>query len=171
MSTKILIELNTRRLTLKTVNTQSVFPVAIGKASTPTPTGDYKVLSMTKNPGGALGSRWIQFTPQQHGIHGTNQPSSIGQAVSNGCVRMYNHDVERVYGQIRINTPIIIRHRLSGQHSSSKHHNYFIHTVQSGESLYLIAKMYGSTVSKIMTLNNLRGTIIYPEQKLKITMN
>lgn len=41
-------------------------------------------------------------------LHGTNEEGSIGEAVSHGCVRMYNEDVERLYALIPIGTPVYI---------------------------------------------------------------
>jgi hypothetical protein len=41
-------------------------------------------------------------------IHGTNQETSIGDAVSHGCIRMYNDDVERLFGLVSVGTPVFI---------------------------------------------------------------
>jgi hypothetical protein len=41
-------------------------------------------------------------------LHGTNEEGSIGEAVSHGCVRMYNDDVERLYAMVPIGTPVYI---------------------------------------------------------------
>ena len=43
-----------------------------------------------------------------YGIHGTDKPWSIGQAVSHGCVRMYNQDAEELYGKVPVGTPVRI---------------------------------------------------------------
>ncbi|WP_230137514.1 L,D-transpeptidase, partial [Peribacillus frigoritolerans] len=43
-----------------------------------------------------------------YGIHGTNQPSSIGKYISNGCVRMHKSDVERLYEKVPIGTKVLI---------------------------------------------------------------
>lgn len=84
------------------------YPVAIGKPSTPTPVGTHRILEKILYPGGGLGTRWMAFTYQMHGIHGTNRPELIGQAVSNGCVRMYNEDVEELYDLVDVGTPVIV---------------------------------------------------------------
>ena len=42
------------------------------------------------------------------GIHGTNNPASIGKAASKGCIRMYNADVEALYDMVEIGTPVSI---------------------------------------------------------------
>jgi len=176
MSYKIYLELNTRRLILKNnEQVEHIFPIAIGKASTPTPTGDFTILNKILNPGGVLGTRWMQFTWREHGIHGTNQPNLIGQAVSLGCVRMYNNDVEIVYSKVSTGTPVIIRESLTGniEHpkdnpSDSSPESYFIYTVRTGDSLWKISQRYNVSVSVIKELNQLSSDIIYPGQKLKI---
>ena len=170
MSARIYIELSPRQLTLKINNNpQHRYPVAIGKPTTPTPVGDFKILNKIKNPGGILGTRWIQFTRQEHGIHGTNNPASIGQAVSLGCVRMYNRDVEQLYAQVKVGTPIIIRNTISsGNPEYDQNKTYFFYKVKPGDSLWKLARRFNTTIEDIVTLNKLQGTIIYPGQKLKI---
>ncbi|MFC4174579.1 MULTISPECIES: L,D-transpeptidase [Microvirga] len=41
-------------------------------------------------------------------IHGTNEPWSIGQAVSSGCIRMFNHDVIDLYNRVPVGSPVIV---------------------------------------------------------------
>ncbi|HHY45825.1 MAG TPA: L,D-transpeptidase family protein [Firmicutes bacterium] len=84
------------------------YPVAIGKPDTPTPVGKFRVLEKVLNPGGALGTRWLGFTYEMHGIHGTNRPELIGQEVSHGCVRMYNENVEELFDMVELGTPVIV---------------------------------------------------------------
>ncbi|NLC76155.1 MAG: L,D-transpeptidase [Clostridia bacterium] len=110
---KIEVNLSLRRLKLfDRKGVYGVYPVAIGKPQTPTPEGYYYITRKIINPGGILGSRWLELSIPSHdgpyGIHGTTQPWSIGKAVSNGCIRMYNHDVEEVFRLVRIGTPVII---------------------------------------------------------------
>jgi lipoprotein-anchoring transpeptidase ErfK/SrfK len=85
------------------------FPIAIGKPSTPTPNGDFAINSKILSPGGILGSRWLGLTAPSYGIHGTNAPYLIGQMVSNGCIRMFNHDVEALFELVEVGTPVFIR--------------------------------------------------------------
>ena len=168
MGKQIAIELVSRQLFLKSGSqTLTQYPVAIGKPTTPTPNGDFTILNMYKYPGGVLGTRWLGFTPEQHGIHGTNQPQSIGKAVSLGCVRMYNHHVEELYRQVNVGIPIIIRHNFSTTQPDGKQSKY-IYSVRPGDSLWLISRKYGVTVEALMKLNNLHDTLIYPGQQLKI---
>lgn len=77
------------------------YPVAVGKPSTPSPKGKFKVLRKSKNPGGPYGARWINFKPH-YGIHGTNRPLSIGKSVSGGCIRLHNEDIIELYDLIEV---------------------------------------------------------------------
>lgn len=86
------------------------YPVAVGQPGTPTPTGNWTIVQKTVNPGGPFGARWMRLSVPWggYGIHGTDNPSSIGQAASHGCVRMYNEDVIELYNQVPIGTPVRI---------------------------------------------------------------
>jgi len=106
----ILINRGPRRLTLFDGNKPvRQYPVAIGKPSTPTPLGNFAIVSKIMNPGGVLGSRWLGLNYDSYGIHGTNRPWLIGQMVSNGCIRMHNHDVEELFVLVNLGTPVYIR--------------------------------------------------------------
>lgn len=110
MAGNYLIEINraTRMLTLFNGGTVvGRYPVAVGKPATPTPLGNFSIIEKRMNPGGAFGVRWMRFY-NGYGIHGTNNPASIGKAVSNGCVRMYNSDVIQVYAKADYGTPVRI---------------------------------------------------------------
>ncbi|VBB06650.1 Hypothetical protein LUCI_1886 [Lucifera butyrica] len=106
----ILINLASRRLTLfregKIVRS---YPVGIGKMLTPTPTGTYTIVTKNPNPGGPFGVMWLGLSIPHYGIHGTNNPASVGQIVSHGCIRMYNRDVLELANLVPIGTPVIIR--------------------------------------------------------------
>ncbi len=86
------------------------YPIAVGKPSTPTPTGEFKIVTKILNPGNGLGTRWLGLSiPNGHyGIHGTNIPSSVGKSISNGCIRMYNSDVEELFSLVSLKTPVLI---------------------------------------------------------------
>ncbi|MBP1760118.1 MAG: hypothetical protein H6Q63_1035 [Firmicutes bacterium] len=107
---KIIIHRAHRRLELYE-GTQRIrsYPIAVGKPSTPTPLGHYIIATKAMYPGGVFGSRWLGLSIPGYGIHGTNNPSSIGQAVSLGCIRMHNHDVENLFQLVEIGTPVIIQ--------------------------------------------------------------
>ena len=90
------------------------YPVAIGRKEYPTPVGEYKVKKIILNPelvsfrdgravpGNVLGTIAITLGENTNipgsilAIHGTNQPEKIGLAISHGCVRMVNEDVEEL---------------------------------------------------------------------------
>ncbi|MBC8015822.1 MAG: L,D-transpeptidase family protein [Sporomusaceae bacterium] len=123
-SSEIIINLPSRTLEYYEDNKLiKEYPVAIGKPSTPTPRGIFKIIDKEVNPswyppdkkgyvvssgpGNPLGYRWLGFGAN-YGIHGTNAPWSIGSVVSNGCIRMFEEDVEELYVQIQYNTPVHI---------------------------------------------------------------
>lgn len=98
------------------------YPVCVGNRSTQTPRGEYRVVYKTVDPywinkevivppgpRNPLGVRWIGIT-KSLGIHGNNKPASIGTYASAGCIRMYNRDVEELYGMVPINTPVFIKY-------------------------------------------------------------
>lgn len=108
----ILIEVDKKRLSLIDRENEKVldtYAVATGKSSSPTPLGSFKVIEKAQW-GEGFGSRWIGLDVPWgiYGIHGTNQPGSIGGNVSAGCIRMRNMDVEDLYDKISINTPVLI---------------------------------------------------------------
>ncbi|AVX20095.1 MAG: L,D-transpeptidase [Bacillota bacterium] len=109
----IYISLSVRKLyLLQNGKPLAIYPIAIGKPQTPTPQGNFRILEKIINPGGILGSRWLtfHFVPRgKYGIHGTNNPASIGLAVSNGCVRLHNQHIEELFSRVSIWTPVWIR--------------------------------------------------------------
>ena len=84
------------------------YPVAQGKVSTPSPVGIWKITSKARNWGSGFGTRWMGLSKPHYGIHGTNNPASIGTAASNGCVRMYNEDVNELFNQVPVGTGVSI---------------------------------------------------------------
>lgn len=56
---------------------------------------------------GVLGSYRL-YLGDGYALHGTNVPSSIGQAVSHGCVRLRNEDIARLYETVAVGTPVYI---------------------------------------------------------------
>jgi lipoprotein-anchoring transpeptidase ErfK/SrfK len=59
-------------------------------------------------PGNPLGARAMYLSGSVYRIHGTNKPSSIGQQVSSGCIRMLNEDVIDLYARARVGTKVIV---------------------------------------------------------------
>ncbi|NEO33978.1 MAG: L,D-transpeptidase [Symploca sp. SIO3C6] len=105
----------------------SSYPVAVGKPGWETPQGNFHVFHKQRNPiwqepitgeliaagpNNPLGDRWIGFWSDGHhqiGFHGTNQEQLVGQAVSHGCLRMRNRDIQALYQQVSIRTPVVVR--------------------------------------------------------------
>jgi len=114
----ILINLDKRRLTFTIDGSSTTYPVAVGKPSTPSPIGNWVIVQKSVDWGGPFGVRWMRLSVPwgSYGIHGTNNPASIGRAVSHGCIRMYNKDVIKIYDLTPIGTPVnIIGHHYTGR--------------------------------------------------------
>ncbi|WP_166001526.1 L,D-transpeptidase family protein [Bacillus sp. Cs-700] len=105
----IYVSLTNRTLTLlKNGSTVKVYPVGVGRMLHDTPTGKFIIINKAPNPGGPFGTMWMSISKIHYGIHGTNDPSSIGKYVSKGCIRMYNQDVEQLANTIPIGTSVTI---------------------------------------------------------------
>jgi lipoprotein-anchoring transpeptidase ErfK/SrfK len=110
---KYQITINTQNHTLtlfRDNNIYKTYKVAVGKASTPTPKGTFRIINRAVNPGGPFGARWLGLDAPygDYGIHGTNDPSSIGKNISNGCIRMFNKDVIELAKLVPIGTIVKI---------------------------------------------------------------
>lgn len=121
---KIVINSASRTLSLYEGSTKlAMYPLGLGKVNTPTPVGYFKIMTKEVNPpwinpshpeyevpsgpNNPLGYRWMQIRGN-YGIHGTNNPNSIGHYVSNGCIRMQEKDVEALFDTVKIGTPVEI---------------------------------------------------------------
>lgn len=87
---------------------QKDYPIAVGRMLHGTPTGQFVIINKAPNPGGPFGTMWMSLSKEHYGIHGTNDLTSIGKAVSRGCIRMYNKDVEELARTIPIGTLVTI---------------------------------------------------------------
>lgn len=85
------------------------YPIAIGKIGTPTPTGNFSIINKTPNPGGVYGAYWLGLSKPHYGIHGTNNPSSIGKEVTLGCIRMYNKDILELSKMVKTGAMVTIK--------------------------------------------------------------
>ena len=107
---------NTLRL-LQGEEVVALYPVATGKYHC-TVEGEFRVsdkrVLAEDGGGGDLGSRWLGLNTQgrrhikQVGIHGTNDPDSIGGYTSLGCVRLHDADVEKIYDSLPVGTKVTI---------------------------------------------------------------
>jgi lipoprotein-anchoring transpeptidase ErfK/SrfK len=119
---------------------QTVLTVATGKTEELTPEGIFTITVKAPNPyyrkkdipGGSpenpLGTRWIGFDAEEtdgriYGLHGTNQPESIGKNVSNGCIRLQNEAIESLYDLIPLGTKIVVvKSKKSFEEIAREHH-------------------------------------------------
>lgn len=109
-SYRIIVDLSDRHLYLLDGNTVvRGYPVGIGKLATQTPHGEFVIVNKQQNPGGPFGVLWMGLSKPHYGIHGTNDPSSIGREVSRGCIRMYNSDVLALSELVPVGTRVTIR--------------------------------------------------------------
>lgn len=110
MTYRIIVDLSDRRLHLlqddRVVHT---YPIAVGRMLMQSPVGEFRIINKAPNPGGPFGVLWMGLSKPHYGIHGTNDPSSIGKAVSHGCIRMYNADVLSLSRYVPIGTRVTIR--------------------------------------------------------------
>lgn len=123
-SYRILVDISANRLIVfddeRVVMRESV---AVGTGGTPTPTGDFYITMLVRppDPGGPYGPYAYGLSAYsevlntfaggdgQVAIHGTNDPSSVGLAVSHGCVRMRNPAITRLTRLLPLGTPVRIR--------------------------------------------------------------
>ena len=106
---EIIVNIGAKRLTVYRNGTIfREYIVATGKPETPTPTGVFEIVNKEIDPGGPYGTRWLGLSAKGYGIHGTNNPASIGTAASNGCIRMYNEDIEALFDITSVGTIVRI---------------------------------------------------------------
>lgn len=107
---RIIVDLTERQLYLLGGNIVTrAFPVGVGRMLTRTPIGEYTIINKEEDPGGPFGVLWMGLSRPHYGIHGTNDPSSIGHYVSHGCIRMYNEDVLALSDLAPVGTNVTIR--------------------------------------------------------------
>lgn len=125
----IVVSLEDRKLALlEDGQVKRVYPVAVGARSTPSPTGTFVIERRVSNPtyshdgvvvppgpGNPVGTRWMGLSVRGYGIHGTNQPRSIGKAASHGCIRMARPDLEELYAQIHVGDTVVVVGQRNGQ--------------------------------------------------------
>jgi len=63
---------------------------------------------MAGGPGNPLGARALYLGNTLYRIHGTNQPSTIGQTVSSGCIRLLNEDIEDLFSRVQVGTRVVV---------------------------------------------------------------
>jgi len=110
-------------------NLTGAYPVGLGKPTWPTPTGQFSVVQLNKNPiwtvpisiqeelrreralvltkvppgpDNPLGKYWIGLSLPGYGIHGTNAPPSVYHFQSHGCIRLQPENIEKLFPEIKI---------------------------------------------------------------------
>jgi lipoprotein-anchoring transpeptidase ErfK/SrfK len=97
------------------------YSVAVGKPSTPSPSGRFTIVRRVSaptyshngkvvppGPKNPVGSRWMGLSEKGYGIHGTNEPNSIGKAASRGCIRVGKADLEELYTLVQVGDAVEI---------------------------------------------------------------
>jgi len=112
---RLIVSLPDRRLVVvENDRAVEMYEVAVGAAATPSPVGTFTIVNriteptyyrpgkiVAPGPRNPLGTRWIGLSQKGYGIHGTDAPQSIGHARSQGCIRLRNADVERLFERVR----------------------------------------------------------------------
>jgi lipoprotein-anchoring transpeptidase ErfK/SrfK len=120
---QVLVSITDRKLAvLEDGKVIGTFSVSVGAALSPSPTGEFQIVNRLRNPtyyhpgtvippgpGNPIGPRWIGLSQRGFGIHGTNQPRSIGRAASHGCIRLSNGDVVRLFQMVDVGDTVSIR--------------------------------------------------------------
>jgi lipoprotein-anchoring transpeptidase ErfK/SrfK len=120
---QIVVSIRDRKLAvLENGKVLHTFSVSVGASVSPSPTGEFQVVNRLDNPtyyhpgtvippgrDNPIGPRWIGLSQKGFGIHGTNQPHSIGHAASHGCIRLNNRDIVQVFGMVSVGDTVSIR--------------------------------------------------------------
>jgi len=119
----VLVSIPDRKLAIiENGNIIATFPVAVGAAASPSPTGEFQIVNRVANPsyyrpgtvipsgkGNPVGTRWVGLSRKGYGIHGTNAPRSVGHAASHGCIRLRNRDIEKLFTMVQVGDVVQIR--------------------------------------------------------------
>jgi lipoprotein-anchoring transpeptidase ErfK/SrfK len=112
---RIVVSIPDRMLALLENNrVVKIYRVAVGAPESPSPAGEFRIVQrltdptyyapgvvIPSGPENPLGPRWLGLSLKSFGIHGTNQPRSIGRSASHGCIRMRNRDVKELFAWVR----------------------------------------------------------------------
>ncbi len=96
------------------------YPISIGSVLNPSVLGETTIINKVADPtyyppkgepilpgpDNPVGTRWLGLGFSGYGIHGTNNPASIGSPASSGCIRMQNEDVEELADLVKVGTPV-----------------------------------------------------------------
>ena len=113
---RIVVSIPDRKLAvLEAGHVVKVFETAVGAPYTPSPTGEFTIVQRIPDPtwyakgkivppgkSNPLGPRWLGLSKKGYGIHGTNNPASIGRNASHGCIRLRNRDIEELFEMVSV---------------------------------------------------------------------
>ncbi len=113
---RIVVSIPDRKLALiEDERIVKIYRIAVGAKDSPSPSGSFTIahripqptyyapgIVTPPGPENPLGTRWIGLSVKGFGIHGTNQPRSVGRPASHGCIRMRNGDVEDLFERVRV---------------------------------------------------------------------
>lgn len=121
---RIVVSIPDRKLALiQNGQVVKIYSTAVGAPTSPTPSGTYIIAQLLPNPtwygpegkvvgpgkANPIGTRWLGLSRKGYGIHGTNNPRSIGHRASHGCVRMRNRDVEDLFARVAVGDVVELR--------------------------------------------------------------
>ncbi len=99
-----------------------IYAVAVGASVTPSPSGKFRIIHRVAQPTyyrpgvvippgkeNPLGTRWLGLSQPGYGIHGTNEPGSIGRRASHGCIRLRKRDMEELFELVRVGDVVELR--------------------------------------------------------------
>lgn len=124
---KIVVSIPDRKLAVvESGHVVKIFSTAVGAENSPSPTGTFEIVQRIPDPtwytkgkivgpgkANPLGTRWIGLSLKGYGIHGTNNPASIGHNASHGCIRLRNRDVEELFTMVAVGDVV----ELHGDHT------------------------------------------------------
>jgi lipoprotein-anchoring transpeptidase ErfK/SrfK len=113
---RIVVSLPDRKLAvMEAGRVVKIFPTAVGAPKSPTPAGSFTIVLRLTNPtwygkgktvppgkSCPIGTRWLGLNLKGYGIHGTNNPASIGHNASHGCIRLRNRDIEELFEMVSV---------------------------------------------------------------------
>jgi lipoprotein-anchoring transpeptidase ErfK/SrfK len=113
---RIVVSIPDRKLAvLEAGQVIKIFSTAVGAPKSPSPTGSYTIVLRLTDPtwygkgkivppgkSSPIGTRWLGLSVKGYGIHGTNNPASIGHNASHGCIRLRNHDIEQLFNMVSV---------------------------------------------------------------------
>jgi lipoprotein-anchoring transpeptidase ErfK/SrfK len=119
---KIVVSIPHRKLAVvEHGHVKKIYRVAVGASVSPSPAGTFHIANkvaqpvywhkgkvIAAGPANPLGARWMGLDMPHYGIHGTNEPGSIGQAASHGCIRMAASDVKELYALAQVGDEVEI---------------------------------------------------------------